>query len=203
MKLDRVVLASGNPGKLREFEALLGPLGIAVVTQASLGIPEADEPHCTFLENALEKARHACRVSGLPALADDSGICVSALGGAPGVLSARYASLAGEPKSDAANNARLLRELAGATDRSACYYCALVLLRSEIDPQPVVAEGVWQGEIVDVPRGTGGFGYDPHFLLPELGLTAAELSVERKNLLSHRGIAMRALVQRLTDLRLV
>lgn len=203
MKLDRVVLASGNPGKLREFEALLGPLGIEVITQASLGIPEADEPHCTFLENALAKARHACRASGLPALADDSGICVPALGGAPGVLSARYAALVGEPKSDAANNARLLRELAGATDRSASYYCALVLLRSESDPQPVVAEGVWQGEIVDVPRGAGGFGYDPHFLLPELGLTAAELPVERKNLLSHRGIAMRALVQRLSDLRLV
>lgn len=203
MKLGRVVMASGNPGKLREFTALLGPLGVEVVTQGSLGIGEADEPHCTFVENALAKARHACRGSGLPALADDSGICVPALGGAPGVLSARYAALAGEPKSDAANNARLLRELAGAPDRSAYYYCALVLLRAENDPQPVIAEGVWQGEVVDVPRGAGGFGYDPHFLLPELGLTAAELPVERKNRLSHRGIAMRALVQRLSELRLV
>ena len=204
MKLDRVVLASGNPGKLREFEALLGPLGIEVITQASLGIPEADEPHCTFLENALAKARHACRASGLPALADDSGICVPALGGEPGVRSARWAAdLEGGERSDAANNARLVRELAGATDRSAYYYCALVLVRSADDPQPIVADGVWFGEVVDVPRGEGGFGYDPHFRIPGLGLTVAELDAATKNRESHRGQAMRALRDRLARARLL
>lgn len=194
MKLDRVVLASGNPGKLREFEALLGPLGIEVITQASLGIPEADEPHCTFLENALAKARHACRASGLPALADDSGICVPALGGAPGVYSARFA---GEPKSDASNNAKLVKELTAHADKSAYYYCVLVYLRHADDPQPLIAEGRWDGEIVSEPRGAGGFGYDPHFLVRDLGKTAAELSADEKNRLSHRGQAMRALIGKL------
>ncbi|MEN9316915.1 MAG: non-canonical purine pyrophosphatase [Pseudomonadota bacterium] len=203
MKLERVVLASGNPGKLREFEALLAPLGLALVSQRALGIGDAEEPHPTFVENALAKARHACQSSGLPALADDSGICVPVLGGAPGVFSARYAALAGGPKTDAANNARLVRELAGAEDRRAYYFCVLVLMRSVDDPQPLIAEGVWHGEVVDAPRGAGGFGYDPHFLLPELGRTAAELPPELKNRVSHRGVALQELVRKLSAFQLV
>jgi len=190
----RLVLASGNAGKLREFRRLLAPLGIEVVAQAELGIAEADEPHATFVENALAKARHASAQAKLPALADDSGICVRALDGAPGVQSARYA---GEPKSDARNNARLIKALDGVADRSAHYACVLTLLRHEHDPEPIIAEGTWQGTIVALPRGTGGFGYDPHFLDATTGLTAAELPLERKNELSHRGKAMRALIARL------
>ena len=192
--LRRLVLASGNPGKLREFRRLLAPLGIDVLAQSELGIAEADEPHMTFVENALAKARHASAQAKLPALADDSGICVRALGGAPGVQSARYA---GEPKSDARNNARLIAALDGVADRSAHYACVLALLRHEGDPEPIIAEGAWHGTIVDVPRGAGGFGYDPHFLDATSGLTAAELPLERKNELSHRGKAMRALIARL------
>jgi XTP/dITP diphosphohydrolase len=203
MKLERVVLASNNRGKLSEFAALLAPLGVELLAQAALGIGEAEEPHPSFVENAIAKARHAARASGLPALADDSGICANALGGAPGVHSARYAALAGGPKDDAANNARLVRELAGVSDRSAYYYCVLVLLRSADDPQPLIAEGVWPGAVIAEPRGAGGFGYDPHFLLPELGRTAAELSAEDKNRLSHRGQALRVLVERLRAARLV
>jgi XTP/dITP diphosphohydrolase len=194
--VSRLVLASGNEGKLREFRRLLAPLGIDVVTQASLGIPEADEPHATFLENALAKARHASAIAKLPALADDSGVCVRALGGAPGVQSARYA---GEPKSDARNNAKLVQALAGVADRRAHYACVLVLVRHAEDPEPIVAEGRWHGRIVDAPRGSGGFGYDPHFLDPASGLTGAELPLERKNELSHRGKAMRALIARLAE----
>ena len=190
----RLVLASGNAGKLREFRRLLAPLGIEVVAQAELGIAEADEPHATFVENALAKARHASAQAKLPALADDSGICVRALDGAPGVQSARYA---GEPKSDARNNAKLIAALDGVADRSAHYACVLTLLRHEHDPEPIIAEGTWQGTIVAVPRGAGGFGYDPHFLDVTTGLTAAELPLERKNELSHRGKAMRALIARL------
>jgi len=197
VRLTRVVLASNNPGKLREFAALLAPLGIELLAQAALGIGEADEPHPTFVENAIAKARHAARESGLPALADDSGICVDALGGEPGVHSARYAALAGGPKDDAANNARLLRELQGAADRSAHYHCVLVLLRSADDPQPLIAEGRWAGEVAREPRGSGGFGYDPYFLLPSVGRTAAELDPGEKNRTSHRGQAMRALVAQL------
>jgi XTP/dITP diphosphohydrolase len=195
-QISRLVLASGNEGKLREFRRLLAPLGIDVVTQASLGIPEADEPHVTFVENALAKARHASARAGLPALADDSGVCVAALGGAPGVQSARYA---GEPKSDARNNARLVRALAGVADRRAHYACVLVLVRRPDDPEPIVAEGRWHGRIVDVPRGSGGFGYDPHFEDLETGLTGAELPLERKNALSHRGKALRVLIERLAE----
>jgi XTP/dITP diphosphohydrolase len=194
--LQRLVLASGNEGKLREFRRLLAPLGIEVVTQASLGIPEADEPHVTFVENALAKARHASALAHLPALADDSGVCVAALGGAPGVQSARYA---GEPKSDARNNAKLVQALAGVADRRAHYACVLVLVRHPGDPEPIVAEGRWHGRIVDAPRGTGGFGYDPQFEDLETGLTGAELPLERKNELSHRGKAMRALLARLAE----
>ena len=189
----RLVLASNNAGKLREFRSLLAPLGVEVVTQGELGIAEAEEPHVTFVENALAKARHAARLSGLPALADDSGICVTALGGAPGVLSARYA---GEPRSDARNNARLLADLAPHGDRSAHYVCVLVLVRHADDPQPLIAEGEWHGKLLSAARGDGGFGYDPLFLIPALGQTVAELPAEQKNRLSHRGQAM----ARLADL---
>ena len=192
--IERLVLASGNSGKLREFRRLLEPLGIAVVAQAELGIGEAEEPHVTFIENAIAKARHASAQSGLPALADDSGICVDALGGAPGVQSARYA---GEPKSDARNNAALIAALHGIADRRAHYYCVLVLLRHASDPQPIIADGAWHGTVVDAPRGNGGFGYDPHFQDDTTGLTGAELPLARKNALSHRGKAMRRLLARI------
>ena len=194
--LPRLVLASGNAGKLREFHRLLAPLGIEVIAQSALDIPDAEEPHGTFVENALAKARHASALAKLPALADDSGVCVRALGGAPGVQSARYA---GEPKSDARNNAKLIAALAGVADRRAHYACVLTLLRHDADPEPIVAEGAWHGTIVDAPRGTGGFGYDPHFLDASTGLTAAELPLERKNELSHRGKAIRALIARLVQ----
>jgi XTP/dITP diphosphohydrolase len=194
--ITRLVLASNNAGKLREFGRLLEPLGIDVVPQAELGIAEADEPHVTFIENALAKARHASTHSGLPALADDSGICVDALGGAPGVLSARYA---GEPKSDTRNNAALVLALQGVANRRAHYYCVLVLVRHSRDPQPIVAEGIWHGTVVDTPRGSGGFGYDPHFEDRDSRLTGAELPLVRKNELSHRGQALRALIARLGE----
>ena len=192
--IDRLILASNNPGKLREFVRLLQPLGIAVVPQAELGIAEADEPHGTFIENALAKARHASAQAGLPALADDSGVCVDALRGAPGVQSARFA---GEPKSDARNNALLVERLRGQADRRAHYYCVLVLVRHADDPEPIIAEGRWDGRIVDTPRGSGGFGYDPYFEDVETGLTGAEMPLEVKNGRSHRGQAMRALLARL------
>ncbi|MDQ0142444.1 RdgB/HAM1 family non-canonical purine NTP pyrophosphatase [Cupriavidus necator] len=195
--MQRLVLASNNPGKLREFGALLAPLGFDVVTQGELGIPEAEEPFATFVENALAKARHASRLAGLPALADDSGVCVQALDGAPGVYSARYAQMAGQAKSDMANNAYLVSQLAGKHNRHAYYYCVLVFVRHAEDPCPIIAEGVWHGQIVDTPRGAGGFGYDPHFLLPGLDKTAAELSPEEKNRVSHRAQALRALAARL------
>jgi XTP/dITP diphosphohydrolase len=190
----RLVLASNNAGKLREFRRLLEPLGFEVVPQSELDIDEADEPHATFIENALAKARHACAKSGLPALADDSGICVDALSGAPGVRSARFA---GEPKSDARNNAALIDALRGIDDRRAHYYCVLVLARHADDPQPLIAEGIWHGTVIDAPRGDGGFGYDPHFEDRQTGLTGAELPLERKNELSHRGQAMRSLIARI------
>ncbi len=192
--IPRLVLASNNAGKLREFQRLLAPFGIDVVPQSELGIPEADEPHVTFVENALAKARHASLHAGLPALADDSGVCVRALGGAPGVYSARYA---GEPKSDARNNLQLVAALQGVADRRAHYACVLVLVRHADDPEPIIAEGRWHGTIIDAPRGTGGFGYDAHFLDAVTGLTGAELPLERKNELSHRGQAMRALIAKL------
>ncbi|MDE2117646.1 MAG: RdgB/HAM1 family non-canonical purine NTP pyrophosphatase [Betaproteobacteria bacterium] len=195
--MQKLVIASNNSGKLREFQFLLQPLGIEVLTQAQLGIAEAEEPHFTFVENALAKARHVSRLSGLPALADDSGICVAALGGAPGVLSARYA---GEPKSDQRNNEKLLRDLHGVADRRAHYYCVLVLLHHADDPQPLIAEGEWHGEIAHEERGDGGFGYDPLFWLPELGRMSAELSRDEKHAISHRGKALRVLLEKLKDL---
>jgi XTP/dITP diphosphohydrolase len=189
-----LVLASNNSGKLAEFAQLLAPLGFHLKSQGDLNIPEAEEPFGTFVENALAKARHASQLSGLAALADDSGICVPAFGGAPGVQSARYA---GEPRSDAANNAKLVREIAQYNDKSAYYYCVLVMVRHAADPQPIIADGVWHGSLIEQPRGQGGFGYDPHFFLPRLGKTAAELSAEEKNSLSHRGQALRALINKL------
>lgn len=190
----KIVLASNNQGKLKEFGALLGEIGLDVRSQGEFNVPEAEEPFATFVENALTKARHASRLTGLPALADDSGVCVNALGGAPGVWSARYA---GEPKSDAANNAKLIADLAAHADKSAYYYCVLVYVRHADDPQPVIADGSWRGEIVADARGEGGFGYDPYFLLPALGKTAAELTASEKNAHSHRGQALRALVEKL------
>lgn len=190
----KLVLASNNAKKVAELDALLAPLGIEVIAQGTLGIPEAEEPYATFVENALTKARHAAAHSGLPAIADDSGLCVAALGGAPGVLSARYA---GEPRSDARNNALLLERLAGAEDRRAHFYSAIVLVRHADDPQPLIADGEWHGVILDAPRGEAGFGYDPLFYVPELEQTAAELEPKLKNALSHRGAAMRHLLERL------
>ncbi len=190
----RLILASNNAGKLKEFAQLLAPIGFDLHPQGEFNVPEAEEPFGTFVENALQKARHASRLTGLPALADDSGVCVNALGGAPGVYSARYA---GEPKSDARNSEKLIQDLAAHDDKSAYYYCVLVYVRHADDPQPVIADGVWRGRIVDAPRGAGGFGYDPHFLLPALGKTAAELAPEEKNAVSHRGQALRALVEKL------
>ncbi|GLU30347.1 RdgB/HAM1 family non-canonical purine NTP pyrophosphatase [Trinickia caryophylli] len=201
--LGRIVVASNNPGKLREFSALLGTAGIELVAQGALGVPEAPEPHPTFIENALAKARHAAQATGLPALADDSGLCVRALGGAPGVYSARFAQRAGGEKSDAANNAHLVAQLRDRADRRAdrraYYYCVLVLLRHAEDPEPLIGEGRWHGEIVDVPRGANGFGYDPHFFVPALGASAAELEPAVKNAHSHRATALRALFARLTE----
>ena len=202
--MKKLVLASSNPGKLREIEALLAPLGIEVVPQSRLGVAGADEPHASFVENALAKARHASRKSRLPALADDSGICVRALGGEPGVHSARFAAEGADAgvereEMDARNNAKLVRLLAGQSDRGAHYYCVIVLVRRPDDPEPVIAEGSWAGEIVDRPRGESGFGYDPHFLLPDLGKTAAELDPAQKNLVSHRGKALRRLIAKLKE----
>lgn len=190
----RLILASNNAGKLKEFAQLLEPIGFELHPQGEFNVPEAEEPFGTFVENALAKARHAARLTGLPALADDSGVCVNALGGAPGVYSARFA---GEPKSDARNNEKLVADLAGHADKSAYYYCVLVYVRHADDPQPVIADGQWHGEIIDTPRGANGFGYDPHFLIPALGKTTAELEPSVKNAHSHRGQALRALVEKL------
>ncbi|MDT3737127.1 MAG: RdgB/HAM1 family non-canonical purine NTP pyrophosphatase [Denitratisoma sp.] len=195
---DKLVLASNNPGKLREFAALFAPFDIEVLPQSAFAIPEAEEPHCTFLENALAKARHAAKLSGLPALADDSGLCVPSLGGEPGVHSAYYAGKEGDRDTrDARNNARLLTELAKRSDRRAHYVCVLVLLRHAEDPQPVIAEGEWHGEILTAPRGSGGFGYDPLFLVPSANRSSAELTAEAKNGISHRALAFARLAERL------
>lgn len=185
-----IVIASNNSGKLREIEAILKPLGLTPIAQSAFNVPEAEEPYPTFVENALTKARNAARHAGMPALADDSGICVNALHGAPGVISARYA---GEPKSDDRNNQKLIDALRDSTDRSAYYYAAMVLVRHADDPQPLIAEGRWAGEVIASPRGENGFGYDPYFFLPGLGKTAAELDAHEKNLVSHRGKALRRL----------
>jgi XTP/dITP diphosphohydrolase len=190
----RIVIASNNAGKLREIRAILAPLQIEVMPQSEFKVAEADEPHFTFVENALAKARHASRTTGLPALADDSGICVAALGGEPGVHSARFA---GEPKSDARNNEKLIEIMRAHGDRRAHYYCVIVLVRHADDPEPIIADAAWHGEIVLAPRGSGGFGYDPFFYLPEYQCTAAEMPAEQKNRISHRGKALALLVERL------
>lgn len=187
----RLVLASDNRGKLAELRALMAPVAAHIESQGALGIAPAEEPYGTFLENALAKARHAASASGWPALADDSGLCCTALLGAPGVRSARYA---GAQASDADNNALLLQRLSGVGDRRAHFRCVVVALRSADDPEPLVADGLWEGQIVDEARGGGGFGYDPHFWLPELSCTAAQLDAPRKNALSHRAIAMRQML---------
>jgi XTP/dITP diphosphohydrolase len=192
--MQKLVLASNNSGKVREFQALLAPLNFQVIPQGELGIPSAEEPHYTFIENALAKARHASAASGLPALADDSGICVHALNGQPGVLSARYA---GEPANDAANNQKLIQNLKDKSDRGAHYVCALVFVNSANDPEPIIVQTRWYGSFIDDAKGSNGFGYDPHFLLPELGLTAAQLAPKQKNAISHRGQALRELIAQL------
>ncbi len=198
--MTRLVLASNNAKKLKELQALLAPTGVELIAQGSLGIAEAEEPHLTFIENALAKARHAARASGLPALADDSGLCVDALGGAPGVLSARYATLFGQPKSDADNNRVLLEQMADHADRRARFVCALVAVRHPDDPEPLIAFGRWQGELLRDYRGAGGFGYDPLMFIPAFGQTVAELPAEVKNQHSHRALAAADLLRQMQAL---
>jgi XTP/dITP diphosphohydrolase len=189
----KVVVATHNPGKLRELEAILAP-ELELVAQATLGIREAEEPHQTFVENALAKARHASRAARLPALADDSGLCVPALGGEPGVHSAYYAGREGDREArDVRNNGKLLAELKN--ERAAYYCCLMVLVRRPDDPRPLIAEGLWHGEIARTPRGANGFGYDPLFLVAGTGKTAAELPPAQKNRLSHRALAARQLLE--------
>lgn len=192
---EKTVLASGNPGKCREFESLLAPLGIEVVSQKSLGITPAPEPYGTFLENALTKARHASAQSGLPALADDSGLCVSALDGAPGVQSARFAQPQQGMEQDALNNAKLVQVLSQVTNRHAYYVAVLVLVRHAEDPLPIVAQAIWPGEIVLEAQGTHGFGYDPHFWIAALQKTVAQLDPAVKNQISHRALASQRLIE--------
>ena len=196
MNFKQILVASNNPGKLRELGQLFLPLGIELISQSTFSIPEADEPYTTFVENALAKAHHAAAYRNMPILAEDSGICVDALDGAPGVYSARYA---GEPKSDERNNAKLLDALSPYQNRNAHYYCLMVLLRHAADPQPIVAEGEWRGEILKNPRGSGGFGYDPLFLVSGQDKTGAELSLDEKNKISHRSKALASLIRKLND----
>ncbi len=206
MPMKKIVIATNNVGKLNEIGAILAPLDIEIVAQSTLGVSEAPEPHCTFLENALAKARHSSAHTGLPALADDSGICVDALNGAPGVYSARFA---GEPAAgvagsranqDVRNNQKLLELLANENNRHAHYYCVIVLTRRADDPQPLVCEAEWHGEIIKTLRGSGGFGYDPLFLIPALNKTGAELKPAEKNRISHRAQALAVLAARLAGL---
>lgn len=192
--MQKLVLASNNSGKVKEFQALLAPLNFQVIPQGELGIPSAEEPHCTFVENALAKARHASAASNLPALADDSGICAHALHGMPGVLSARFAGGQGD---DEANNQKLIQALKDQADRGAHYVCALVFVTSANDPEPIIVQTRWYGQIIDKASGANGFGYDPHFFLPDLHCTAAELEPAQKNLISHRGQALRELIAQL------
>ncbi|MDP2430471.1 MAG: RdgB/HAM1 family non-canonical purine NTP pyrophosphatase [Pseudomonadota bacterium] len=195
--MKKIVIASNNAGKLREIARIIEPMGFEAMPQAAFGVPECPEPHVTFVENCIAKARHAAAHTGLPALADDSGICVDALNGAPGVYSARYA---GDPKSDERNNQKLIEALQGQANRRAHYYCVMVYVRYADDPTPIIAEGAWHGEIIDEPRGAGGFGYDPYFLVPAFGQTGAEMSMEDKNQVSHRGRALRTLASMLAGL---
>ena len=195
--IQKLVIASNNAGKLLEIQALFAPLNIDVLPQSAFNVSVAAEPHCTFIENALAKARHASFATGLPALADDSGLCLEALDGAPGVHSAYFA---GEPRSDANNNSYTLKVLKEHSNRFAHYYCCLVLVRKHDDPQPLIAEGIWAGQILKKPRGNGGFGYDPIFMDNITGKSAAELSPELKNKLSHRGQALRKMLHLLEHL---
>lgn len=197
LPFNQLVIASGNAGKLREIAHLLAPLSLDIIPQAKLNVPECEEPYCTFIENALAKARHASQHTGLPALADDSGLCVDSLHGAPGVISARYA---GEPKSDERNNQKLLEVLGDSPHRTAHFYCVMVLVRHANDPEPLIAEGQWVGEILKEYRGNDGFGYDPLFLDAKTGKTVAELPLEIKSRISHRGHAMAKLLQKLERL---
>ena len=192
--MQKLVLASNNAGKVKEFQTLLAPLDFQVIPQGELGIPSAEEPHFTFVENALAKARHASAASGLPALADDSGICAHALNGQPGVLSARFA---GEQGDDAANNRKLIQDLKDKVDRGAHYVCALVFVNSANDPEPIIVQTRWYGQIIEQAAGSNGFGYDPYFFLPDQKCTAAELEPEKKNSISHRGQALRELIAQL------
>ena len=202
LPFDKLVIATGNAGKLREIRQLLEPLQLEVLPQSEFNVPEAEEPYVTFIENALAKARHASRHTSLPALADDSGICVDALQGAPGVLSARYAGEQSRSSNqDSSNNEKLLAALAGEEDRHAHYYCVMVLVRHADDPQPLIAEGIWQGEILDAPRGNGGFGYDPIFLDAKTDKTGAELPLDIKNRISHRGQALAKMLHMLERLQ--
>lgn len=191
----KIVLASSNLGKLAEFNALFGHLGIELISQQALGIAPAPEPFFTFVENALTKARQASSISGLPSLADDSGICVEALDGAPGIHSARFA---GPDATDTQNNEHLLDLMKNHTNKRARYVCALVFIRHTNDPEPIIASGTWNGEIIDSPRGANGFGYDPFFFLPDLGQTAAELTPALKNKISHRALAMQELMLKIS-----
>ena len=198
MKPQKIVLASNNAGKVKEFNLLLSPLGFEVITQGSLGIDSCDEPFSTFIENALAKARHASQLSGLPALADDSGICVQALQGMPGVKSARFAlSEKNTNPTDADNNHLLIEKLQGLSNRQAHFTCTLVFLESAQDPEPLIAVGQWNGQIIDEAQGSEGFGYDPHFLISELNKTAAQMSAAEKNEVSHRGQALKLLINAL------
>ena len=194
MIVQKLVLASNNAGKVREFQELLAPFHFQVIPQGELGILAAEEPHYTFVENALAKARHASAASGLPALADDSGICAHALHGEPGVHSARYAGKNGD---DTANNEKLIDALANESNRGAHYACALVMVQSEHDPEPLIVQTRWYGQFIDQAKGENGFGYDPYFFLPELEKTAAQLDSTQKNLISHRGQALRELITQL------
>lgn len=195
--MNKIVLASNNNGKIKEFRHIFADLDIEIISQAELNIPEIDEPYFTFVENSLHKARHCAKHSGLPALADDSGICVKSLGGRPGVYSARYA---GEPKSDLHNNQKLVQDLSMFKDKSAYFYCVLVLVRSELDPQPLISDGFIHGRVIDTPRGTNGFGYDPHFYLANLNKTVAELTQDEKNKISHRRMATNNLIIKLKEI---
>lgn len=203
LPFEQLVIASGNKGKLREFAHLLAPFNVQILPQGELHVPECPEPHCTFIENALAKARHASQHTGLPALADDSGLCVDALQGAPGVLSARYAGPQ-PPNSlltqDERNNDKLLEAMQRISDRRAHFYTVLVLVRHANDPQPLIAEGLWQGEVLREFRGSDGFGYDPIFMDAKTGKTVAELPLEIKSRISHRGQAMTKLLQQLERL---
>ena len=199
-QLKQIVLASNNAGKISEFQELFAPYAIEIIPQKQLNVPEIDEPYTTFVENSLHKARHCAKLTGIPALADDSGLCIDALNGNPGVFSARYA---GEPKSDQANINKVLNNLAGVNNRQAYFYCSLVFIRSYNDPQPIIAEGVFNGEIANAAKGNFGHGYDPIFWLPEYEKTVAELNSTIKNKISHRGLALQKLIKKLQSFKLI